>query len=80
MSLQVADQGCPVCNHCFAKEDVIPLNGTPDQQAQLRAQLPFRKAAKPAKGTKRKAPDKPGVPMPAAHDKAKQPPEVSRGS
>lgn len=76
----MADQTCPVCNHCFAKEDVIPLNGTPDQQAQLRAQLPCRKAVKPSKGLKRKASDKAGAVMPAANDKARKLSEVSRGS
>lgn len=76
----MADQSCPLCNHCFAKEDVIPLNGTPDQQAQLLAQLPFRKSVKPAKGLKRRASDKPGAMLSAASDKARKLSGVSCGS
>ncbi len=49
------DQSCPVCSQKYASDDVIPLNGTPEQQTQLRAQLPFRKSAGPAKPKKRKA-------------------------
>ena len=77
----MTDQSCPVCNQRFAKEDVIPINGTPDQQTQLRAQLPFRKAAKPTKPPKRKAlPEQPGALRQASSDKARKLSGVGSGS
>ena len=77
----MTDQSCPVCSQRFAQEDVIPINGTPDQQTQLRAQLPFRKAAKPKKPPKRKAVhEQPGALPQASSDKAQKVSGVGPGS
>ncbi|KAK9837896.1 hypothetical protein WJX74_007445 [Apatococcus lobatus] len=78
---QMTDQSCPVCNQLFAKEDVIPLNGTPDQQAELRAQLLLRKPAKSTKQLKRKGLwDEPGVLHTTTSEKARKLSEASISS
>ncbi|KAK9836326.1 hypothetical protein WJX81_005424 [Elliptochloris bilobata] len=53
---QVADGACPVCGASYEAEDAVPLNGTPEQVADLRRGLQARQAARQAttKGKKRR--------------------------
>ncbi|CAL8463661.1 g3195 [Coccomyxa elongata] len=50
---QMTDSQCATCSTAFEEQDVVPLNGTPEQVQALRDSMDIRRATKKRKGEKK---------------------------